>query len=435
MLAPLGLPNMRYPQKAFVDLVRDDAGAVHRVREMPKNVSNLHAFAIKPRMTITVALGIAAVGTACSYEGDRRGEHVATSETRVIGGRVSPTAENEAVLVINRPDASVSPLICSGTLVAPNLVLTARHCVLRRRNTELNCTKDGELADPSDPSGQDLEPEAASGITTYYGFDKSALKSMAGSKVVTPYDLSICKNDIAFIVLPQPLAPGFIPLRRTTAELGERFRFSGWGYTDEAERKIGQSHLPNIRYSLDDVRVEEVGPGLIPAGTFSVAGNTLCLGDSGGGAHFNGALGGVYSRMTTGSCELAAGRNTFMDLAASTEVIERAFAAAGHVPWYEGDPAPWLLKDGASCTADQDCRSKLCTTSVCAAACGAGDACRDGKVCVAGACASPLPEPEAPVDTQPGGCSLSSAKTEKPWEMFIVSIGVALALRRRKFER
>lgn len=312
-----------------------------------------------------VGVFVTAVVVGC---GEPSGPTPPTSiRQHVIGGRPSGPDEDTEVFVVAASSGHL--LRCTGTLVAPKVVLTARHCVLLEKSATMACTSDGQLADPSDPRGQDLRTEEPENVTVRYGASEAEFVTAKASQIFVPSDVSVCRNDVAFIVLETELAPRHVPLRFDPIVPGERFRFSGWGYTAD-----GQTELPDARSSLDALRVSEVGPGLIPAGTFAIAGNTTCRGDSGGGAWFGDALGGVYSRIegvldkngAVPQCELPEARNIFSMLAPHRALTERAFAAAGLAPWYEGQPAPWLLQDGATCTSNDGCRSNLCREGKCA---------------------------------------------------------------------
>src|SRR5688572_20576766 len=72
------------------------------------------------------ALGLALMGCA-------RGpieEHSPTGRSRsaIIAGKTSPASQDFVVMLAMRPGGKLEG-VCSGTLVAPNVVLTALHCV------------------------------------------------------------------------------------------------------------------------------------------------------------------------------------------------------------------------------------------------------------------------------------------------------------------
>ncbi len=283
-------------------------------------------------------LAVAAVGC-----GDRPvAEALGQSPQPIVGGRPSTASENYSVYI----EAGLlgDHHRCSGTLVAPNVVVTVRHCLLLAREKGLACTPEGELANPSDPRGQDTRVEAPENIYVYLGDGHAALTPSSVRAVFVASEIGLCRSDIGLLLLEQPLADVHIPIRREAVRVGELFSISGWGYTGDEQAP----NLPERRSTLDRVRVAEVGPGLIPAGTFAVPGNTLCFGDSGAGALFGGALAGVYSSIAgpsdvigTQSCTLVQGRNMFTMTAPHLDLFAEAFAQAEAPLWYAGEPAPW----------------------------------------------------------------------------------------------
>ena len=287
--------------------------------------------------------GATLVAVMACGDAPRGSEDLSRARQAIVGGRASGEDENFSIYL--ESGVAGDRLRCSGTLVAPNVVLTTRHCLLLERDEGLPCTPDGEIGNPSDPRGQDTRVEAPENIQVYYGQQRSSFVSAGAVAVYAANDISICKSDIGLIVLEQALGEVYVPIRREPVHLGETFSVSGWGYTDDGQAP----KLPEERSTLESVRVAEVGPGLIPAGTFAIPGNTLCFGDSGSGAMIDGALVGVYSRIAgppdtrgTQSCTLVQGRNVFAMTAPHLDLFERAFAAAGSSVWYAGETAPWL---------------------------------------------------------------------------------------------
>lgn len=346
-----------------------------------------------------VFLALAACVGQVPDDGAGAGEGVDRATSAIIAGRASGDDENFGVYIESGAD---DPLRCSGTLVAPNVVVTARHCLLLRRSQDLGCTSEGELVDPSDPRGQDTRVEDAANVRVYYGHERASFASSVSAAVFVANEIALCKNDIAVVVLERPLADVRVPIRLTPVSVGEVVSIVGWGYTDD-----GQARLPDERYARDGVRVELVGPGLIPPGTFAIPGATTCKGDSGAGARADGALVGVYSRIEGSSCTLAQGRNVFTMTAAHKPLFDRAFAAAETAAWYAGEPPPWLSPKGATCDADATCQSGRCDVDrrVCAVVCEGDADCAEGEMCdgaralcapAVEASASPPPPPPSP---------------------------------------
>src|SRR4051794_6058488 len=69
----------------------------------------------------------------------------------IVGGEYTGAEEQMVVRVYGSPPPGSSEITrtCSGTLIAPNLVLTALHCLSPlTANGSFACTIDGEEADP-----------------------------------------------------------------------------------------------------------------------------------------------------------------------------------------------------------------------------------------------------------------------------------------------
>lgn len=386
-------------------------------------------------MTRRAQAGVAAL-LALSACGDEVPGDGGTGEATaaIIAGRASGPDENFGVYVESGTSA---PLRCSGTLVAPNVVVTARHCLLLRRSQDLGCTAEGELADPSDPRGQDTRIEDAANVRIFYGHERASFVSSVSTALFVANEIALCKNDIAVIVLERSLADVHVPIRLAPVRVGEEVSIVGWGYTDD-----GQARLPDERFARDRIRVDLVGPGLIPPGTFAIPGATTCKGDSGAGARIGGALAGVYSRIEGSSCTLAQGRNVFTMTAAHKPLFDRAFAAANAVAWYEGEPPPWLSPKGAVCDADTTCQSGRCDLDrhVCATGCGSDHDCGEGETCdtARGLC-SPAAEalpPPSPLGPDESSCAVAVRAGGEPGGLgrsaLLAGVAVALLLRRRR---
>ncbi|MGC4091699.1 MAG: trypsin-like serine protease [Polyangiaceae bacterium] len=283
---------------------------------------------------------------ACGAEGSEPTDVV---EQPVLGGTLSTEEENSVVEVISVGDSVTHT--CTGTLLAPNLVITARHCVANFVDTPFTCTADGELTPGSQGGkiGTLLDP---SRISVRVGPKPSKVAAATGVKVFAAQGPSICRNDIALVVLDTMLTEPISPVRLGAGnERGEQIHVSGYGISDN--KTIG------TRYSRSGLIITQIGSSQfrtegdpIPARTFVTEGPVLCSGDSGGPAFTElNAVTGVWSQVV-GDCTANSARNFFTQVAPfESELLGPAFAEAGAQPWLEGTTGPGAGSGGSTGTA------------------------------------------------------------------------------------
>lgn len=245
--------------------------------------------------------------------------------------------QSPAVVALLIDTSATDDTLCSGALVAPNVVLTARHCVSVQTSTSVTCDQNGVSATPPD-FGAD---EPISAIHVFTGATAALGGTPAANAVAVfhPSGTTLCNLDLALVVLDTPIT-GITPLR---------VRLSGGATTGESMRTVGygendQNAPLGTRFRKDDVTVLAVGSTVSASGTplgsneFEM-GESMCEGDSGGPAidETTGAIVGIVSR--GGACTDTSG-HVYTSLAGFTSVFTQAFAMAGGAPITENEPYP-----------------------------------------------------------------------------------------------
>jgi hypothetical protein len=294
-------------------------------------------------LALTAVLTLGCSGSAA----DRS---VSTSQAALYGG-VASGPEDDFVVRLEAFDNVGLKFDCSGAVIHPRIVLTARHCVFHFNPPPFECGADGELASAGD-GGKYGSAHDASQISVFYG-PGFPLEAVAhGTSIIAGDAPSLCRDDVAFLLLDQPIAAPPVSLRLfESVEVGERVSVIGYG-VGEGEKQF--------RKRLSGLEVEAVGPeqvdpaddSLTPPRSFAL-GRSTCSGDSGGPAISDqtGAIVGVASWRSNLVCEAELVRNFFPRIAPHADLLDDAFTAVGGEPLIEG------VSSGGECS---DCEDSGC---------------------------------------------------------------------------
>lgn len=391
--------------------------------------------------------GVLVVASGCSQSPRPASEDtpVAATQQAIQGGTDDGTAHPFAVGICAGNKNQCQQGFCSGTLILPNLVVTARHCVDDTTKI-IDCAANPTFG----------ERHSTMWITTH---NKMLQNPNTGwhqvKSVVVPTDDHVCGHDIALLVLndlvPEAEAKPAIP--GVQYSMGERSRYLrrftavGFGNTSPqgfsaGTRRIREA-IPVVCIPGDDIAPCPTG---IDDNEF-VGGDGTCEGDSGSSAFedktfLKGApvSFGVLSRGGQSDDGLTCKGSLYTRLDKYRDLVVQAADAASNnwtlypkpVPdWTKyvppppdagapdtGTKAPTALGDGAACTDNAQCKSKVCADTgsgkACTVACDESvvpTECQDGYVCSGSVCVQDPGEPApvaaaAPTTTTTTGCAV-----------------------------
>ncbi len=294
------------------------------------------------------------VAAACSV--DASDENVGRVRQTIVGGSASDDAQDVTVMLLHLDPAGPRRLgICTAALVAPRLVLTARHCVATT-DEMVACDSDGtpllgsNVIANHDPAnlyvftGKD-RPEFTGDAPP--ALDTTKWKPAGqGAEIIDDKSGTLCNHDLALLLLKEPIQNVPIAALRLDGDAvaGEKLLTVGWGVT------FGEVE-PSKRQQRSGVTVTRVGPNdAVPVLTKSelLFDESICLGDSGGPvfSQETNAIIGVVSRGGNGldpnkggpssTCEGA--DNVATKVSPFKELVMDAFERAGAEPKLEQKP-------------------------------------------------------------------------------------------------
>jgi MYXO-CTERM domain-containing protein len=384
---------------------------------------------------------------ACSAGGER----VAGQQHGIAGGDADLSHHNVFLLVAQHEHSGG---LCTATLIAPNLLLTARHCVSPGTGDDHVLCGESVLG----------EPYPASAF-----FATNAPQPRDDSRFFKAIDVRVpvqggdtCGYDLALIILDQnvPSSISMPAVPRIDREVvpGEPYTAVGYGVNEDG-------NSTGSRMQRDGLSIE-CQPGSCGSGVESTEflGETgICSGDSGGPAlDADGKVVGVVSRGGPDCSTPVYGTVTaWRDFL--TETAEEAAAVGDYeAPFWvstgfsdppelpsggdggaagaAGAPAQMVAAEGDACSGDVACgegllcyaasgdtEQALCVTECeTSAECSAGQECRD----VGGTSVCTEPRGKGADD---GGCSITAATTPSSrWPGALALLGVLALLTRRQ---
>jgi secreted trypsin-like serine protease len=273
------------------------------------------------------------------------GDELATRSQSIIDGEASG-AEQDGVLLLRAQLDDGSELLCSSSLVAPNLLITAQHCVSYLTDGPFSCTVRGELVDNPGGGGRLGLHLPADSIEIYGRKTPRKMPLAHGVRIISTLSPSVCDNDLAFVVLDDLLELPLVPLRLgRSAEADETAVLVGYGLR---QSDLAIDYRTQPRQQKRDLQIAAVGPDsladgvatTVPPRSVILEGPSGCVGDSGGPllSQATGALLGVYSLLESSSCASPSAHHQLVHVPPFQTLIDEAFAAAGAEPLLEPEP-------------------------------------------------------------------------------------------------
>ncbi|MCC6523621.1 MAG: trypsin-like serine protease [Polyangiaceae bacterium] len=390
---------------------------------------------------LLTALGAA----ACAPDEPAPDDRIGLASDSIQGGYLDETDKAVVGIYMNNMQS-----LCSGSLLAPNVVLTAHHCVANSPE-QISCGS-ATFGSPWAPGNFFVTTYTDTGFQNYFTLFPLQLPKWHAVRevVVPPGGNSVCGFDQALLILADPVdaseAAPLVPAVDVPLVANQEYRAIGFGLTyDSQNAPVGR------RYRRDGLFTECVGaecPGMYQVGDQEFEGDTgVCQGDSGGPAiDLLNRVVGVASRGGAG-CTYPTYGHVFSwgQWIKDTTVYAAGLAATTPPPWATGYPTDPIYSApiGAACAQPAECPGATCLDGYCSRPCNVAAPCPDGYECTAdgSVCrAVPPPPPAEPqeiITTEEWTCTVRAPASNPdptkpvPWNM-LLGAGVAALLWRRR---